>query len=141
VSVPFEFDLALRWSDQDLLGHVNNAKIVTLAEEGRVRFQRHLDAARSGDGGSTVAHRVVVRQEIDYPAPTLYEPTLTMRVGVLRIGTKSFTVRQQGSQEGRPVFTVDSIIVNVDGAGASRSLTPVERGELADWMWPDSDGE
>lgn len=32
-----EFDIELRWSDQDLLGHVNNAKLMTLAEEARIR--------------------------------------------------------------------------------------------------------
>jgi acyl-CoA thioester hydrolase len=132
--------MALRWSDQDLLGHVNNAKIVTLAEESRVRFQRHLDETGPGDATSTVAHRVVVRQEIEYPAPTLYEPPLTMRVGVLRIGTKSFTLRQQGVQEGRPVFTVDSIIVNLDDDGASRALSEAERTQLAHWKWPDEGG-
>lgn len=32
-----EIPIELRWSDQDLLGHVNNAKLMTLAEEARIR--------------------------------------------------------------------------------------------------------
>ena len=34
---PFETELQLRWSDQDAYGHVNNGRLVTLAEEARVR--------------------------------------------------------------------------------------------------------
>lgn len=35
-----DITLALRWSDQDANGHLNNARIVTLMEESRVRFTR-----------------------------------------------------------------------------------------------------
>ena len=34
---PFEVGLQLRWSDEDRYGHVNNARLLTLAEEARVR--------------------------------------------------------------------------------------------------------
>ena len=30
-------EIQLRWSDQDLLAHVNNATIMTLVEEARIR--------------------------------------------------------------------------------------------------------
>ncbi|WP_374700315.1 acyl-CoA thioesterase [Arthrobacter sp. JCM 19049] len=32
-----DIEIQLRWSDEDKLGHVNNARIVTLMEEARVR--------------------------------------------------------------------------------------------------------
>src|SRR5699024_1295251 len=46
----FRCELQLRWSDQDLLGHVNNARTVTLAEEARVRADTAWfdDAAKVG---------------------------------------------------------------------------------------------
>ncbi|WP_313823625.1 thioesterase family protein [Citricoccus sp.] len=134
MSAPYEFEMDLRWSDQDLQGHVNNAKVVTLAEEARVRFQSFLDRATSGPPGS---NRVVARQEIDYHAQTRYAPRLTMQVGVRRIGTKSFTLRHRGIQDGVPVFTVDAIMVNVDETGRSRALTEEERAQLDEWSWPD----
>ena len=34
---PYEFEMQLRWSDQDALGHVNNARVITLMEEARIR--------------------------------------------------------------------------------------------------------
>lgn len=37
-----EIPIELRWSDQDLLGHVNNAKLMTLAEEARIRSLERL---------------------------------------------------------------------------------------------------
>lgn len=128
MSAPFELEMDLRWSDQDAQGHVNNAKIVTLAEEARIRFHAFLASQRegAGQGGSIV----VARQEIDYHAQTQYAPAITLRVSVVRIGTKSYTLRQQGLQDGRPVFTVDSILVWLDGSGASRALTGQERAEL-----------
>ncbi|MGW9551917.1 acyl-CoA thioesterase [Citricoccus zhacaiensis] len=134
MSAPYEFEMDLRWSDQDLQGHVNNAKVVTLAEEARVRFQSFLDSATTGP---PEANRVVARQEIDYHAQTRYAPSLTMQVGVRRIGTKSFTLRHRGIQDGAPVFTVDAIMVNVEGTGRSRALTEEERAQLEEWSWAD----
>ncbi|GAA1124226.1 thioesterase family protein [Citricoccus alkalitolerans] len=132
MSAPYEFEMDLRWSDQDLQGHVNNAKIVALAEEARIRFHAHLHRVPTGP-----TSLVVARQEIDYHAQTKYGPSLTMQVGVRRIGTKSFTLRHRGIQDGAPVFTVDAIMVNVDGTGQSRALTAEERAQLDEWNWAD----
>ncbi|NUL44460.1 acyl-CoA thioesterase [Cellulosimicrobium funkei] len=132
MSAPYEIEMDLRWSDQDLQGHVNNAKIVTLAEEARIRFHDQLGRALTGP-----ANLVVARQEIDYHAQTRYAPSITMQVGVRRIGTKSYTLRHRGIQGGAPVFTVDSIMVNVDGTGQSRELTADERARLEEWSWAD----
>ncbi|MGM7666616.1 acyl-CoA thioesterase [Microbacterium sp. A93] len=131
MSTPHEIEMDLRWSDQDAQGHVNNAKIVTLAEEARIRFLAFLESRRQGSGGGGSV--VVARQEIDYHAQTRYAPSITLQVSVLRIGTKSYTLRQQGIQDGRPVFTVDSILVWLDASGASRALTEGERAELEVW--------
>lgn len=38
---PYECDLPVRWSDQDVNGHVNNARVVTLLEE--LRIAAYLD--------------------------------------------------------------------------------------------------
>ncbi|MFC7401764.1 acyl-CoA thioesterase [Citricoccus sp. GCM10030269] len=131
----YEFELGLRWSDQDLLGHLNNAKIVTLAEEARVRFLAHLTAQQHSSEGE--ARRVVARQVIDYHAQAMYAPAITMRVGVSRSGTKSYTLRHQGIQDGQAVFTVDAVLVTLGEDGRSRALTENERAELAAWMWPE----
>lgn len=130
----YEIPLPLRWSDQDLLGHVNNATIVTLAEEARVRFHSEAGQVSGGDAENA---RVVARQTIDYHAPAMYGPELTMHVGVVRLGSSSYTLRQQGHQEGRAVFTADSVIVTLGEDGRSRPLTDVERKALGQWTWPE----
>ncbi|QCU79010.1 acyl-CoA thioesterase [Citricoccus sp. SGAir0253] len=131
--------LDLRWSDQDLLGHVNNARVVTLAEEARVRFQVHLDGPASLEGSGAVGGRVVARQVIDYHRPAHYGVPLEVRVGVLRVGTRSFTLRHQGVQGDGPVFTVDAVMVMVGPDGSSRALTDAERAGLEEWRWPGGD--
>lgn len=140
---PYELDVGLRWSDQDRQGHVNNAKIVTLAEEARIRFVGHLERGSSepGQPGRAASewdhvNFVVVHQEIDYHAETHYEPSIVLQVGVVRIGTKSFTLRQRGIQGGRPVFTVDTVMVLINvGENGSRPLLESERAQLEAWAW------
>jgi acyl-CoA thioesterase FadM len=57
----FEYSPEVRWSDQDMLGHVNNARLITLVEECRVRWMNEIRAGHITGGGLLVA-----RQTIDY---------------------------------------------------------------------------
>ncbi|MDI3329385.1 MAG: thioesterase family protein [Micrococcus sp.] len=133
----FLVPMELRWSDQDLMGHVNNARVVTLAEEARIRFQVHVEGLDAVAESEAVGGRVVARQGIDYHRPAHYGIPLEVRLGVLRVGNTSFTLRHQGVQDGQPVFTVDAVIVMVTADGSSRPLTAAERAGLEDWRWPD----
>jgi acyl-CoA thioester hydrolase len=133
--------MELRWSDQDLMGHVNNAKLVPLAEEARIRFQVHVEGLDAAAEPEAVGGRVVARQVIDYHRPARYGVPLEVRVGVLRVGTRSFTLRHQGVQEDRPVFTVDAVMVMITPDGSSRPLTEAERAGLEDWRWPSAEEE
>lgn len=105
----YRFEMQLRWSDQDLLGHVNNARIVTLAEEARIRADRawFADAAKGGS-------RVVRTQRIDFDAPILYGHALEISVWVARIGRTSFTLVHDLWQQGRRCALVEAVMVEVD---------------------------
>lgn len=105
----YRFEMQLRWSDQDLLGHVNNARIVTLAEEGRIRADQawFADAAKGGS-------RVVRTQRIDFDAPILYGHSLEISVWVARIGRTSFTLVHDLWQQGRRCALVEAVMVEVD---------------------------
>lgn len=105
----FEYSPEVRWSDQDLLGHVNNARMITLIEECRVRWLHEEKASRITGGGMLVAH-----QSIDYILPVMYGPELKMTVSVAKIGTTSFTVNTRGDQDGRQVFNSDVVLVHLD---------------------------
>ena len=54
--------VAVRWSDEDGFGHVNNAAFLTYAEEGRDRLLTSLL------GEESVWDVVIVRIEVDYRA-------------------------------------------------------------------------
>ena len=87
---PFEVGLQLRWSDEDRYGHVNNARLLTLTEEARVRAL----AAWATTTASPDVQRVVRSMEVQYEAPVVYAgPEVTARVWILRIGRTSFTLR------------------------------------------------
>ncbi|MGO4297480.1 acyl-CoA thioesterase [Glutamicibacter sp. MCAF14] len=121
-----EVVLQLRWSDQDALGHVNNARIVTLMEEARIRWTRE-----DGNTGRFEFGTVVASIQIDYLRPMYYQPEMVIRMGISRIGNKSFTVRGIGYQNGQPVFDSTTVMVPLAGDGvSSRSLNELER----DWL-------
>nr|WP_284711200.1 thioesterase family protein [Brevibacterium sp. XM4083] len=105
----FEYSPEVRWSDQDLLGHVNNARMITLIEECRVRWMHHVRASHITSGGLLVAH-----QSIDYLVPVMYGPELKLTAVVTKIGNSSFTINTRGDQSGRKVFDSDVVLVHID---------------------------
>ncbi len=118
-----EIVLQLRWSDQDALGHVNNARIVTLMEEARIRWTRE-----DGNTGRFEFGTVVASIQIDYKRPLYYQPELLIRMGISRIGNKSFTVRGVGYQDEKPVFDSTTVMVPLAADGvSSRVLSDQER--------------
>ncbi|GAA3711580.1 hypothetical protein GCM10022377_26260 [Zhihengliuella alba] len=120
-----DIPVALRWSDQDANGHLNNARIVTLLEESRVRWVRAhtgLDSFRGGAG------TVVASLTVDYLAQGEYVPEMVVRVGVERIGTKSVDVRHVGVQGGTTVFDATTVLVPLaDDGRSARAVTAEER--------------
>lgn len=122
----FHFEMQLRWSDQDLLGHVNNARIVTLGEEARVRADRAWfeDAAKVGA-------RVVRTQRIDFDAPLHYGSPLYVSVWVARIGRTSLTLIHDLWQDGRRCALIEAVMVEVDPeTGRSVPISATDRNIL-----------
>ncbi|HYD67492.1 thioesterase family protein [Azospirillum sp.] len=87
----------IRFSDLDVLGHVNNNAFGVLFEQGRVGLVEACEAFHPDLPWTTVLARSVVdyRAEIRYPA--------TVRIGVrlLRLGNTSYTL-------GAAIFTGDT---------------------------------
>ena len=67
----FVYHCALRWSDLDAYGHVNNARFLTLYEEARVAL---MFVARARGRASTSFEEgvVIARHEVDYLRPVDY---------------------------------------------------------------------
>ena len=129
----FELSPEVRWSDQDLLGHVNNARMITLIEECRVRWMHEIRAGHITGGGLLVA-----RQTIDYLVPVMYGPELKMTVTVKKLGNSSFTVNTRGDQDpGRSSTTTACSSTSTDSQkahpsdarGCAQSSNPICRTE------------
>ncbi|MBN9607057.1 MAG: acyl-CoA thioesterase [Actinomycetales bacterium] len=106
IHVPIE----LRWSDLDAYGHVNNARMLTLLEEARVRvFWRDPDSAQEAPlavidaSDATSTRTVIARQECEYlvPIPHLRAP-LDVQLWLAKIGGASIEI-------GYEVFSAPSV--------------------------------
>lgn len=84
-------DVAVRWSDMDVYGHVNNARVVTLLEEARTELLFGEGARR---GAQTLADGVVVvGLAVRYWAPLVYSAKpVRVRVWVSELRRASFTL-------------------------------------------------
>lgn len=116
--------VALRWSDLDLLGHVNNARVLTLLEEAGFAFH---DTLREGhpevlpDGG-----RVVARWEVDYVRPVLRGADLEVTTTRLSLGRSSYRLGYIGEQDGIVAVKAVSVLVRVDAGGQAIPLSEAE---------------
>jgi acyl-CoA thioester hydrolase len=117
-----EYLVQLRWSDPDLLGHVNHARALSLLEDARLAMADDSAVERPG--------LILARLEVDYLRQLYYRSgeRLVVRSCVTRLGTKSFTVRQELVQDGEVAIRADMIMVLFDfGTDSSRAMTEQER--------------
>jgi acyl-CoA thioester hydrolase len=116
----------LRWSDPDSYGHVNHARALSLLEDARL--------AMAGNAPGVVPGRqpdvILARLEADYLRQLYYrvsEP-LCVHSWVTRVGSKSFTVRQELVQDDEVAIRLDAVLVLFDmSTDASRPMTDEER--------------
>jgi acyl-CoA thioester hydrolase len=111
----------LRWSDPDSLGHVNHARALSLLEDARLAM------AEEAQGGVGL---ILARLEVDYLRQLYYRTgeRLCVRSVVTRLGSKSFTVRQELLQDDEVAIRADVVMVLFDFAtDTSRTMTDQER--------------
>lgn len=126
----FDTEVRVRWSDMDVFGHVNNARTLTLLEEGRVAWL--FVAAR--DHGATDLPRGIVVAEVHakYRLPIGYEKPVTVSMWVSHLAAASFTIGYEIVAEGSVAVTAETLMVPVDPETfRPRRLDPVERAYLA----------
>jgi acyl-CoA thioester hydrolase len=131
--VRHEHRVHLRWSDPDSYGHVNHARALSLLEDARLALASTAPSTRP----DRLPDIILARLEVDYLRQLYYRvgEVLTVRSWVARIGTKSFTVRQELIQDGVPAIRADGICVVFDIAtDTSRALTDEERAFWARYL-------
>ncbi|MEU5839810.1 thioesterase family protein [Streptomyces diacarni] len=104
------FPVSVRWSDQDANGHVNNARILTLVEEGRIQAGNHWWGTTPDESSP----RVVRAMNVDFRNAVHYGPDTTMDVWISRIGTTSYTVSHELFQQGHCCVSAQVVIVILD---------------------------
>ncbi len=128
----FTITVPIRWSDLDLNGHVNHARIATLLEESRLAWRR---SAVANDGIDTFERgQIVASLTIDYRRQVECGPDFDVTITIGRIGTKSYEMLFTATQNDQVVVESRTTMVVMDAAGSSRPLTAAERNYLALWQ-------
>jgi acyl-CoA thioester hydrolase len=122
----FVYDVALRWSDMDAYGHVNNARFLTIFEEARVAL--FFTGARDRGLGSFEEGIVIARHEVDYLRPVDYGHPVRIEMWISQLRAAAFTVSYEMYDEDVLASRAKSVCVpyNLE-QGYPRRLTEVER--------------
>jgi len=113
----------VRWDDLDALGHVNNAKYLTLAQEARFVWAGPLEM-------------VVARAEVDFLAP-IYEGNIFVDVDlwVSAIGSSSFTMEYELKNVDQVIARIKTVQVIVPfQTKKSRPINDTEREFLTKYL-------
>jgi len=115
-SYPHHFSFMPRFSDIDPQLHLNNVRIGELYQEARISFFRELGRlysyTRPSDSRTLVAH-----QAMDYLDEVQYPTSLTIGVGVARIGRSSYELGLGMFQNDRCVGLSVAVLVHASAEG------------------------
>jgi acyl-CoA thioester hydrolase len=121
-----------RWSDPDMLGHLNHARLLSLVEDARMAFLADSPTV-SAEAGRSPRGVILARLEVDYLHQVRYRvgESLPVASWVVKLGNKSMVMRQELFQDDRVVLRADAICVAFDyDADVSR---PFDADERAFW--------
>lgn len=136
----YAYPLAVRWSDQDRFGHVNNVRYYDFVQESRIRLMMTADPAmaRVGTPGASYVW-FIARQDIDYLAQVDYrrEPWV-VRTGVVRFGNTSMTLtaelRESDAADAAVAARLSTVLVCADAGGVPTPVPQRFRDVLAPYV-------
>ena len=113
----FRTRLTTRWSDEDTQGVVNNAVYLTLLEEGRYHYFRHLGLLREN-----AFPFVLAQTNARFLAPLRAGGELELQLSTVHVGTSSFrqAYRLHDLEEQGPVLEAEALLVGWDGETRSK---------------------
>ena len=124
----------VRWDDIDALGHVNNAKYLTYAQEARFHWSFYQFYERNET--PYFIDMVVARAEVDFVAP-IYEGGLfvDVHIWVESVGTSSFMLNYEISSKGVLHARIKTVQVAISlETKKSRPLADTEREFLKEYL-------
>lgn len=127
-AVPNVYEAQVRWSDADIMGHVNHARYLSFFEDARMTLLATSPAGLAGAPGDR--GYIAARVAVDYLWAAEFRPGLMLRVQTLvaRIGTTSWTFEQDMYDGDHHVARCECVLVGYSYAdGKSRPLGADER--------------
>ena len=124
----------VRWDDLDAMGHINNAKYLTFAQEARFVWSTEEFSATMRE--STLIEMVVARAEVDFIEP-IYDggSFVDVDITIEKIGNSSFTMVYTIGDGGKVFAKVKTVQVAVSlETKKSRPLTDKEREFLTKYL-------
>ena len=124
----------VRWDDIDALGHVNNAKYLTYAQEARFHWSFYQFYERNET--PYFIDMVVARAEVDFIVP-IYEGGLfvDVHIWVESVGTSSFVLNYEISSNGVLHARIKTVQVAISlETKKSRPLADTEREFLKEYL-------
>jgi acyl-CoA thioester hydrolase len=129
----FIHSVAVRWSDLDAYGHVNNARFLTLYEEARVAM--FFTGARAHGLTSFEEGIVIARHEVDYLRPVDYSEPVRVELWISDLRAARFTVDYELFDGAVLASRAKSVCVPYNLAQAHpRRLTEPERAFLKPYL-------
>ncbi|MBV1854146.1 acyl-CoA thioesterase [Catellatospora tritici] len=129
----FTYHCALRWSDLDAYGHVNNARFLTLYEEARVAMM--FVGAREAGVTSFEDGIVVSRHEVDYLRPVDYGDPVRIELWVDDLKASRFTICYELFDGDLLASRARTVLVPYDlERRRPRRLTEAEQSFLKPWL-------
>ena len=132
----YKTDIAIRFSDIDSVGHVNNAIYLTYFEVARINYFREVaDWHNKGIGF------IVGRSEINYLKPVTIDDQIVCYVRVIRIGNSSFDIMHvliKLTDKGEEICTTcKTVCISYDYAASKSIPIPKEgRQKMIDYDEP-----
>lgn len=111
-ALPFRCQIATRFSDLDVIGHVNNVAAAAILQEGRNRFLHHCALFKLAH-----AQLVVASTLIEYADDLFHPQPIEVGIGVLNIGRSSLRLGQIAWQGDRIAVYAEIVQVTRDERG------------------------
>lgn len=121
-------EIQTRFSDVDPQWHLNNVRVLEFYQEARTSFNMALWGESTLDAATQ--RLFVARQAIDYLGEAKWPGSLSVGVGIVRIGNSSYTMGMAMFQHDKCVGVCDAVLVYADEKGPARIPEHI-RGRMA----------
>lgn len=126
------YQAQVRWSDADIMGHVNHARYLSFFEDARMTLLASSPSGLAGGGGDDRGY-IAARVAVDYRYPATFRPGLMLRVttAVSRVGTTSWTFEQDMFDGDVKIAHCECVLVGY--SYAAEKPRPLDADERAFW--------